>query len=72
MDTETIEGFDALQFKEDAQSRVQTDLAGLAPAERLRRMRERVSTGPFAEHARRWSDATARRYREAEEERRAA
>lgn len=50
----TIEGFDALAFKEAAQARVQAELAGLAPADKVRRIQELVDQGPFADMVKRW------------------
>jgi hypothetical protein len=44
-----IEGFHALEFKDEMQARVQAELAGLSGEEKLRKIQEMVETGPFAE-----------------------
>ena len=44
-----IEGFHALDFKEEAQARVQAELEGLSGEELVRKIHEMVETGPLAE-----------------------
>jgi hypothetical protein len=46
---EPIPGFSALQMKEELQRRVQEQLAGLPPEERLRALHAMVQEGPWAE-----------------------
>ena len=47
MEVQPIPGFDALRFKEEAQARVQAELAGLSPEETVRRIRELAEEGPL-------------------------
>lgn len=49
MDIEPIPNFNALEFKKRAQNRVQSELSGLAPKEKLQRLRDGVGQGPFAD-----------------------
>ncbi len=42
-------GFKALEFKEEAQARVQKELKGLSPEERIKKIQEDVETGPYAD-----------------------
>jgi hypothetical protein len=46
---EPIPGFSALRMKEELQQRVQEQLAGLSPEERLRALQAMVQEGPWAE-----------------------
>lgn len=46
---EIIPGFKALEFKEQAQARVQAELAGLSGEEKLRKINEMVETGPLGD-----------------------
>ena len=46
---EPIEGFDALKFKDEMQTRVREELAGLTGEERHRKMREMLEAGPLGE-----------------------
>ena len=49
LEIEPIPGFDALKFKDEMQARVQAELDGLTPEEQVRRIRENVENGPFAD-----------------------
>jgi hypothetical protein len=49
MEPETIPGFKVLDFKEQAQARVQAELEGLSDADMVRKIRELVESGPFAD-----------------------
>ena len=57
MKPEIIPGFKALEFKEQAQTRVQAELEGLSGEDLVRKIREMVETGPFAEW---WAKMQAR------------
>lgn len=49
MKIKPIPGFKALKFKEEAQARVQKELEGLSPEERIQKIRRDVETGPFGD-----------------------
>jgi len=57
MKIEPIPGFKALEFKEEAQERVQRELEGLSPEERVAKINRDVAEGPFAELVRKWRSA---------------
>ena len=42
------EALDAIAFKEEMRQRAEEALAGLSPAERIRRTREQIESGPLA------------------------
>lgn len=44
-----IPGFKALEFKEQAQARVQAELAGLSGEEKVRKINELVEAGPLGD-----------------------
>ena len=45
----TPKSFDAIAFKEEMQRRAEENLAGLPPAERIRRMHQEIESGPLGE-----------------------
>ena len=49
MKPEVIPGFKALEFKEQAQARVQAELEGLSGEELIRKINEMVESGPLAD-----------------------
>ena len=57
MKPEIIPGFKALEFKEQAQARVQAELEGLSGEDLVRKINEMVETGPYAEW---WKEMLAR------------
>ena len=57
MKIEPIPGFKALKFKDEAQARVQEELEGLSPEERIRKINDDIEHGPFADWWRRVKDA---------------
>ena len=59
METHIIPGFRALEFKEQAQARVQAELEGLSGEEIVRKIREMVENGPFADWWKRMQEAQA-------------
>ena len=46
---DVIPGFKALEFKEQAQDRVQAELEGLSDEDLVRKINEMVEAGPFAD-----------------------
>ena len=59
METHIIPGFRALEFKEQVQARVQAELEGLSGEEIVRKIREMVENGPFADWWKRMQEAQA-------------
>jgi len=57
MKPEIIPGFKALEFKEQAQARVQAELEGLSGEDLVRKINEMVETGPYADW---WKEMQAR------------
>jgi len=53
MKVKPISGFDALKFKDEAQARVQAELAGLPAEERIHRIHQDVEKGPLGDWWRR-------------------
>lgn len=49
MKVEPIPNFHALAFKEEAQMRVRAELGDLQPQEKLRRLHDRLNSGPLAD-----------------------
>lgn len=49
MDIKPIPSFKALNFKEECQARVQAELEGLTPEERIRKLHEDVANGSFGD-----------------------
>jgi hypothetical protein len=62
MKIDPIPGFSALKFKEETQARVQAELEGLSPEERVRKIREAVENGPLGEW---WKQLCAQKRAEA-------
>jgi hypothetical protein len=56
---EPIPGFHAVEFKNEMQAILQAKLAGLSGAEKLRKIREIVENGPFADWWKRMQEAQA-------------
>ena len=59
MEPEVIPGFRALEFKEQAQARVQAQLEGLSGEELVCKIREIVESGPSADWWKRMQEAQA-------------
>ena len=59
MEPEVIPGFRVLEFKEQAQARVQAQLEGLSGEEVVCKIREIVENGPFADWYKRALEAQA-------------
>ena len=59
MESEIIPGFRALEFKEQAQARVQAELEGLSGEDLVRKIQEMVENGPFADWWKRMKEAQA-------------